>query len=166
MTYTLYGSRGSGSAAIEMALCVGGIDFTLVRASTWEPDSAIDELARINPLRQIPTLVLPNGAVLTESAAILIHLGLSTQGYGLLPVDPCACAQVVRGLIFLATNCYGPVVISDFPERWTTGTEEDARERVRLAARSQLYRNWGIFADVFPASPYLTGETPGVLDFL
>jgi hypothetical protein len=34
MTYTLYDTRGSGSAAIEMALRVGGIDFTPVRASS------------------------------------------------------------------------------------------------------------------------------------
>jgi hypothetical protein len=33
-TYSLYDSRGSGSAAIEMALRVGGIDFTPVRASS------------------------------------------------------------------------------------------------------------------------------------
>ena len=29
------------------------------RASTWEPDSAQDELQRVNPLGQIPTLVAP-----------------------------------------------------------------------------------------------------------
>jgi glutathione S-transferase len=38
-------------------------------------DSAQDELQRVNPLGQIPTLVAPDGSVLTESAAILIHLG-------------------------------------------------------------------------------------------
>ena len=31
--------------------------------------------AAVNPLGQIPTLVLDDGTVLSESAAILIHLG-------------------------------------------------------------------------------------------
>ena len=37
---------------------------------------------------------------------------------------------------------------------------------VRSAARSQLHRQWEIFADLFPASPYFSGERPGALDFL
>jgi GST-like protein len=166
MTYMLYGTRGSGSAAIEMALRVCGMDFKQVRASSWEPDSAIEELTRINPLRQIPTLVLPDGTVLTESVAILIHLGLMAPESGLLPSDPGARAQVLRGLVFIATNCYAPVLISDFPERWTTAISEPARDAVRQAARHQLYRSWQIFADTMPATPYLTGAAPGALDFL
>ena len=83
--YTLYGTRGSGSAAIEIALAACRQPFELVTASSWEPQSAQRELARLNPMRQIPTLLLPDGSVLTESAAILIHLGLAFPGSGLLP---------------------------------------------------------------------------------
>lgn len=46
MSYTLYGSRGSGSAAIEAALEIAGLRYHLVRASSWEADSAQAELAR------------------------------------------------------------------------------------------------------------------------
>ena len=41
MPLTLFGSPGSGSAAIEMALRAAGIDYRIVRASEWEPDSAL-----------------------------------------------------------------------------------------------------------------------------
>ena len=61
--HTLYGSRGSGSAAIEVALERCGLPYRVVRAATWEPDSALDELGRVNPLRQIPTLVLRDSSV-------------------------------------------------------------------------------------------------------
>lgn len=91
---TLFGSKGSGSAAIECALRHCGVQYTIVRASTWEADSAQGELAKANPLGQIPTLVLEDGTVLTESAAILIHLGLQFPGSGLLPIDPSAREQV------------------------------------------------------------------------
>lgn len=76
MPLTLFGSDGSGSAAVEMALRATGLEYQVVRASEWEPDSALSDLRKINPLGQIPTLVLADKTILTESAAILIHLAL------------------------------------------------------------------------------------------
>ncbi|WP_324019700.1 glutathione S-transferase N-terminal domain-containing protein [Pantoea sp. JZ29] len=72
--YTLYGSARSGAAAIEMALSLAGAEYTTVEASSWHKDSGFETLKRLNPLVQIPTLILPDGAVLTESAAIMIYL--------------------------------------------------------------------------------------------
>ena len=165
-THTLFGSPRSGSAAVEMALHVCAVPYRSVRASSWEPDSAIEELAAVNPLRQIPTLVLPDGSVLTESAAILIHLGLTHPRSALLPADPSARAQAIRGLVFIAANCYAAISIDDYPERWTTATTKPAQEKVRQGARAQLHKNWGIFADTFHATPYLSGAAPGALDIL
>ncbi|MES2948006.1 MAG: glutathione S-transferase family protein [Pseudomonadota bacterium] len=165
-THTLFGSRGSGSAAVEMALNMCAVPFRFVRASTWEPDSAMDELAAFNPLRQIPTLVLPDGSVLTESAAILVHLGLGFPHSGLLPGDPSARAQAIRGLVFIAANCYAAISIKDYPERWTTATTKPAQEKVRQGARAQLHHHWTIFVDTFSAKPYLSGAAPGALDIL
>ena len=165
-TYTLYGSRGSGSAATEVALQRCGVPFRIVRASSWEPDSAVAELEKVNPLRQIPTLVLPDGTVLSESAAILIHLGLAYPASKLLPANASARARAIRGLVFIAANCYAALSINDYPERWTTATTKPAREQVRQGARRQLHRNWDLFADTFAARPYLGGKAPGALDFL
>lgn len=164
MSHTLFGSRGSGSAAIEVALRRCGLAYSVVRASTWEPDSAMDALAKLNPMRQIPTLVLPDGAVLTESAAILIHLGLTHPKSGLLPTAATARAQCIRGLVFIAANCYSAISISDYPERWTTATTKVSQDKVRQAARAQLHRHWEIFVDQF--SGFMDGDAPGALDIL
>jgi GST-like protein len=165
--YTLYGSRGSGSAAVELALEVAGLPHRIVRASEWEPDSAQDELRKVNPLGQIPTLVMPNGAVMTESAAILLHLGLEVAQPGvLLPADPAARAQAMRGLVYIPANCYSAITVIDYPQRFTTLTDEKALEAIRLGTRKQLHRNWEIFADTFTARPFLSGDAPGALDFL
>ena len=166
MQHTLFGSRGSGSAAIEAALELCNLPYRLVRASSWEEDSALEELSRVNPLRQIPTLVLPHGEVLTESAAILIHLALAVPESKLLPSAPESRAQAIRGLVFIAANCYAAIGINDYPERWTTATTKAAQEKVRQGARRQLHRNWEIFADTFHAEPYLSGPAPGALDLL
>ena len=120
MPLTLFGSRGSGSAAVEMALRTASVEYQLVRASSWEEDSALEQLLEMNPLGQIPTLRLEDGTILTESAAILIHLGLEHPASGLLPTISTARAMDIRGLVYIAANCYSAVSVSDFPEQWTT----------------------------------------------
>ena len=106
---TLYGARGSGSAAIEAALARAGLAFTRVDAASWTPGPGLDELLRVNPLGQIPTLVLANGTVLTESAAILIHLGLTCPPGLLLPAGASERARALRGLVYLPANCYAAI---------------------------------------------------------
>ena len=166
MLYTLYGARGSGSAAIEMALRACGAQWKHVEAASWKPQSAIEELRRVNPLVQIPTIALPDGTVLTESAAILIHLALAHTSASLLPETSSSRAQAIRGLIFIAANCYAAVSVVDFPSRWTVASTESEHDRVREAARQQLFHHWDIFADTFASGPYLSGDKPGALDYL
>lgn len=165
--YTLYGSKGSGSAAVEMALHACGLEYRTVRASTWEEDSAVEELRRVNPLQQIPTLVMPDGSVMTESAAILIHLALTAAAPGrLLPEDAAARAQALRGLVFIPANCYSAISIIDYPERWTSDASDTAREALRAGTRNRLHQHWEILADTFHGAPFLSGAQPGALDFL
>ena len=54
---TLFGTQGSGSAAVEAALDVAGLDYRKVDAASWKEVPGLDELKRVNPLAQIPTLV-------------------------------------------------------------------------------------------------------------
>jgi GST-like protein len=162
---TLYGSRGSGSAAVEAALVLAGLPFKSVRASTWEDDSAQAELRAVNPLGQIPTLVLEDGSVLTESAAILVHLGLEHPDSGLLPAAPAARAQALRGLVYIAANCYSAISIIDYPERWLAETDKAGCERLRQGSRERLHHHWRLFADQF-GDQLATGEQPAALDLL
>jgi GST-like protein len=164
--YTLYGFKGSGSASAEMALRVAGLPYRTVNAASWEPASAIEALRQVNPLLQIPTLVLPDASVLTESAAILIHLGLTAAPGVLLPAGASARAQAIRGLVFIAANCYSAISIIDYPQRWTTDEDKAALDAVRLGTRRQLHRHWDIFADTFAATPFLSGAAPGSVDIL
>jgi GST-like protein len=162
--YTLYGMKGSGSAAIEAALEIAGAPWRLVRTASWEPGEAFDELLRINPLGLVPTLLLPDGSVLTESAAILIHLGEAHPASGLLPREASARAQSIRGLVYIAAHCYAAIGIIDYPERWVADPDESTAQRIRAGTRAKLHRSWEIFADLFPARPYLAGERIGALD--
>ncbi len=126
---TLYGTKGSGSAAAEAALDIAEVAYQTVEAASWKPSPGLDELRRINRVAQMPTLVLDDGSILTESAAILIHLGLAHPESGLLASEPSRRAQQTRG-------------------------------------KAWLHELWQIFADQFPAAPWLSGERLGALDIL
>jgi GST-like protein len=164
--YTLYGKKGSGSAATQAALEIAGAPYRIVETASWEQNAAFAELLKVNPLGQIPALVLPDGSVLTESAAILIHLDGAHPAAGLLPREPSARAQAIRGLVFIAANCYAAISIIDFPERWCADADHDdaVKERIRAGTRARLHRHWEMFADTFPARPYLGGSEIGALD--
>ena len=172
--YTLYGSRGCGSAAVEAALDWAGLPWTHIEAASWLPGEGLEALSAVNPLRQIPTLVLPDGSVMTESAAILIHLGLAEPGSGLLPAEPSARAQAIRGLVYIAANCYSAVSIIDFPERWSDDAQDAqaVQQHLQRGARHQLHAHWDIFADQFLAphaargEAFIGGAEPGALDLL
>ena len=144
------------------------VPFQVKRASTWEPDSAWEQqLRQVNPLGQVPTLQFDDGSAMTESAAILIELGLRHPASGLLPLDPAARAQALRGLVYIAANCYAAIGVIDYPERWLEGGDEASHEQLRLGARARLHGCWSIFGDQFAtAQPFLGGASPGALDLL
>jgi GST-like protein len=164
--YTLYGKKGSGSASTEAALALIGAPCRIIETASWERNDAFEELLKLNPLGQVPTLMLEDGSVLSESAAILIHLGSVHPESGLLPGTAPARAQAVRGLVFIAANCYAAISIIDFPERWCEDADDATQARIRAGTRTRLHRHWEMFADLFPARPYLGGEHPGALDLL
>ncbi|HZV92558.1 MAG TPA: glutathione S-transferase family protein [Caldimonas sp.] len=163
---TLYGTKGSGSAAVEAALEVIGLPFRQVEAASWQPSAGLDELRRVNPLAQIPTLVLDDGSVLNESAAILIDLGLAHPQSGLLATEPAPRAQQIRGLVYIAANCYAGIGILDYPDRWYPDPDDAVKAKMKERGRARLHELWDLFADQFPASPWLGGPRLGALDIL
>ncbi|MEP7300309.1 MAG: glutathione S-transferase N-terminal domain-containing protein [Caldimonas sp.] len=162
----LYGSKGSGSAAAEAALEVAALDYRKVEAASWKASPGLDELKLINPLAQIPTLVLEDGSVLSEVAAILLHLGLSHPQSALIAAEPSRRAQQIRGLVYIAANCYAGIGILDYPERWYPDPDDAAKKAMQTRGQARLHELWEIFADQFPATPWLSGERLGALDIL
>lgn len=166
--YTLFGFKASGSASVECALELTGAPYRIVETASWEHNDALAELERVNPLKQIPTLQLPDGTVLSESAAILMHLGFAFPQSGLLSGDPTERDLALRGLVYIAANCYSCITVIDYPERFTTQPDDAARAAVRAGAKERLHKHWDIFADLYPVADgaFISGDQPGALDLL
>ena len=79
-----------------------GLDYEWVALDILKGETRTDEFLAINPFGQIPTAVLADGSVLTQSNAIAVHLAESVDR-GLLPSEPAARARVFQWL-FLGTE--------------------------------------------------------------
>jgi GST-like protein len=161
--YTLYGTDGSGSCMIEIALQRCAVPWHRVDASSWHEGEGSEALARINPLKQIPTLVTPDGQVLTESAAILIHLGLEFPDANLLAGNR---AQVLRGLLYIAANCYSAIGIIDYPQRWLGDAGESLQTQLVTGTRRYLHQAWVVFADQFADQLFAPDNVPNALGIM
>jgi GST-like protein len=164
--FTLFGAERSGSAAIEMALTLCGAEYRLVPASSWEAGAGQDELKRLNPLMQVPTLIIPGGGVLTESAAILTHLGLAFPLSGLLAHEVLERGQQLRALAYITTNCYASIGLIDYPERWLPDADPAQLDRLVAGARRKLHSQWEVFSDVFDNPVAWHPQAPGAVEML
>ena len=161
--YTLYGTDDSGSCMIEIALQRCAVPWHRVDASSWQDGEGSEALARINPLKQIPTLVTPDGQVLTESAAILIHLGLEFPAANLLAGNR---GQILRGLVYIAANCYSAIGIIDYPQRWLGNADEAAQAQLISGTRHYLHQAWRVFADQFADQLFAPDQQPNALGIM
>ena len=140
MTYVLHGARGSGSCAVECVLAEIGAGYELRELSLRDDEQQGAEYSSINPHCKVPSLVIDDGPVLTESVAILLTLDERHPEAALLPAKGTpARAQALRWLLFSATEIYPIVEINDYPERFATDPDQiDAmRERAREIWRTR-----------------------------
>ena len=71
---------------VEAQLAWYGLPFeTQDLEDLFHSEAARERLSAVNPLAQVPTLALPDGAVMTESAAITLHLADITGSTELVP---------------------------------------------------------------------------------
>lgn len=163
MTYTLYNRLGSAGLSIEAALKLGDIEFELVELDSVAGTPLPDSFRKINPWNQVPTLILPNGETLTESAAILAYLASAhpQAGLGPSPGDP-AYPAFLRWLVFASNNLHEPEIRIIYPERFTT--ESDGRGGVKRAAISRMGDAFGVIDTAIGSGDFLLGQDLSAAD--
>ena len=164
--YTLYTGQRSGAASVEVLMGALGLDVELREAAPWTDPVGpyYEELKTVNPLAQLPTLVTPGGEILTESVAVLWTLLERHPGDWAPPASTRERAACLRWMQFAASTIYTAVGIADYPERWTTATDDASRAAVRDGAVARMKLGWDIVAGAHPGSRFFLGERPYVCD--
>lgn len=160
--HRLLGCLGCGSAVAEAAFALAGIplEFEEVDYAAESPTRA--RLLAVNPLGQVPALVLPDGSVLTESLAIVHYVDDLAPEAGLVPrAGEPARAAFLRWSTFLVGALYPTWTYGDEPQKWV-GRGEGAR-RLREATDNHRKILW---QQVEPAAgaPYFLGERLTAID--
>lgn len=162
--YVVYGAAGSGSVPVEAALTLIGADFRVVERPTWESEAIREEMATVNPLRQVPALILPSGELMTESAAILIHLADTHPQARLAPAvgDPMR-PRFLRWMAYIGAQIYGLYWVRDDLSRLADGKAAEAVVDERTKAR--ITSCWAMMdGQVSAEGRFLLGDQVSVLD--
>ena len=162
MSYTLYNRPGSGGFVVEAALTLVEAPLELIELDSKAGTALPESFRATNPWGQLPTLILPDGSVMTETSAILIHLAACFPEKGLAPPPGTpAYAAFLRWTVFANINLYEAVLRRGYPFRFTDDPE--GHDALRSAAIRRMGEALALI-DAHVEEPFLLGEEMTVAD--
>jgi len=162
VSYTLYNRPGSGGFVVEAALTLAEAPFELVELDSKRGTPLPESFRETNPWGQLPVLLLPDGTVMTETSAILIHLAACFPEKGLAPPPGTpAHAAFLRWTVFANINLYEAVLRRGYPFRFTDDPE--GHDALRSAAIRRMGEALAVI-DAHVEEPFLLGEEMTVAD--
>lgn len=162
MSFTLYGDLGSGAFSAEAALAEAGAPYRFELVSLEKNEQKQPAFLAINPSGKMPALRLPEGGIVTESAAILLTLADHFPQARLLPPQAGSeRAQAYRWLAFMAGEIYPIVEMVDYPERFVSAGVQ--AEALRAKARDRI-RERILIIERMIRGPFLLAHGFSILD--
>ena len=161
--YTLFARPGWGSAIVELQLAWYGLPTTIENVENpFTSQAARARLAPLNPITQLPPLLLPDGQVMTESAAITLHLADLAPNRPLVPPvgDPTR-PLFLRWLVFTVANIYPTFTYADDPARFVANPAAQPEFKASVDAYGK--RLWTMVEDA-AQTPWFTGQTLTAMD--
>jgi GST-like protein len=142
--HRLLGCKGCGSAIVEAAFAVAKVPLEYEEVDYGAGSSTRERLLEVNPLGQVPALVLPDESVMTESLAIVHYLNDLAPRAGLVPAKgDAARVPFLRWSTFLVAAVYPTFTYGDEPAKWVEDTQgakhlRESTDRHRQAQWSRL----------------------------
>ena len=159
----VFGAVGSGSVPVEATLTLLGISYELIEGVTWVDEAARKRVEAVNPMRQVPALVFPSGEIMTESAAILIHLAdAHPQARLAPPVGDPKRAQYLRWMAYVSSSIYALFWIKGDPLRIAASKADAPRVIDRVHGR--IAACWANMDKHITPGRYILGDELSVLD--
>ncbi len=161
MTYTLYSNTGSGGFAVEAALVKAGAPYKIVTIDYDKAEQKTAAYAKINPMMQVPAMTLPDGTLMTESAAMVLHLASAFSGKGLAPAAGTpANAKFLRWMLYMAVNLYEADLRYFYPERYTS--DLTGILGVKASGATHMAKSFSIIETEL--NPFLLGKELSIAD--
>jgi GST-like protein len=158
--FTLYGRPGSGSLAVQVALEEVGAAYERVWVGTEPADVA--RYKEVNPTRKVPALALPDGTIMFESAAILIHLALLHPDAKIAPQPGTSRHAVfLQWMSFMSANVYEAVLRIFYSARYSPRGETDANG-IREQGMADYITHMSLIARSL--NPYVLGADYSIAD--
>jgi GST-like protein len=158
--WRVIGTRGCGSVLVEAALVLAELAYEREEVDYTRPGPARDRLLAVNPLGQVPTVIMPDGSVMTETAAIALHIDELVPAAGLFPApgDPLR-REALRWLMFLIAAVYPTFTYGDEPDKWV-GEAGPLLGDATSAHRQELWRQ----VEAAARAPWFLGARFSMLD--
>lgn len=161
--YRLLARKGAGSLAVEAMLAECQLPYDVEDLVRDEKGALPERLHRINPRAEVPTLIMPDDSVMTESAAILIHLADLLPEKDLAPaIGTARRGPYLRWMIFLATTVYMSDLRYFYPERYTT--DQAGMPGIKAFAEAGMMREFAILSGAVGKGPYVLGNQFSAVD--
>jgi GST-like protein len=161
-THRLLGCKGCGSAIVEAAFAVAKVPLEYEEVDYGAGSATRERLLGVNPLGQVPALILPDGSVMTESLAIVHYLNDLAPRAGLVPGkgDPARVA-FLRWSTFLVAAVYPTYSYGDEPAKWV----EDVKGAKQLRESTDRHREaqW-LRVEEVAGDPWFLGPKANALD--
>ena len=160
--HRLLGCKGCGSAIVEAAFALAKVPLEYEEVDYGAGSSTRERLLEVNPLGQVPALVLPDGTVLTESLAIVHYLNDLAPNAGLVPQkgDPQRVA-FLRWSTFIVAALYPTFTYGDEPAKCV----EDVKgaKQLRESTDRHRERQWQRIEEI-AGDPWFLGARMTALD--
>jgi glutathione S-transferase len=164
MSVVLYGSPSTASQVVHWLLIELGIPHELRMLDFDKDEQKSPEYLRINPQGRVPALVI-DGQVLTESAAIAMHLADLHPQANLAPAPGTkARGDYYRWMFFCAYTLMPAYRQWFYPDEPAGAASMDA---VKARSRAMLESAWQQVAEhLSDNGPFLLGENRCAADFV
>lgn len=158
--YRLYGDSRSGNCyKPALILRLTGLKFEWVHTDVMKRETRTPEFLALNPNGRVPLLVLPDGRLLAESNAMLIHLAEGTRW---LPADAYERALVYQWLFFEQYSHEPYIAVVRFMIHFARTAEAQAERVAELRERGDAAL--GVMETRLREAPYFAGADFTIAD--
>ena len=161
--YKLYWAPDTGALAPQAMLEEIGLPYEKAVIDFSAREHRAPAYLAINPFGRVPAMQLPDGSIMTESAAMVLYLVDRHPEAGLAPApDEPERARFLLWLLFMACEVYGADLRHYHPDHYCS--DPAAIDSVKAAGLRDLEAQLALIEAELEPGPYLLGTRYSALD--